>query len=165
MEKRSTVPPASAILMTAASPARPPPTTMIFGVAIASFQEELSAFSYQIKTPLEVRDGGVGVHGADERPDAGDSHAGEQDAEGETDPGKTAARGFSGDDAPLGGEEPDAIGEVPADGDHCDGVDGGDPGIGEFVLHFVECVVRILGQADAHEALGRYVIGDVGEGN
>jgi hypothetical protein len=35
MEKRSTVPPASAILMTAASPARPPPTTMILGVAAA----------------------------------------------------------------------------------------------------------------------------------
>src|SRR3978361_174501 len=35
MEKRSTLPPASAILMTAASPARPPPTTMILGVAAA----------------------------------------------------------------------------------------------------------------------------------
>src|SRR5438445_6902323 len=35
MEKRSTLPPASAILMTAESPARPPPTTMIRGVAAA----------------------------------------------------------------------------------------------------------------------------------
>src|SRR5262245_42756776 len=35
MEKRSTLPPASAILMTAARPARPPPTTMILGVAAA----------------------------------------------------------------------------------------------------------------------------------
>src|SRR5580700_8081824 len=34
MENRSTVPPASAILMTAASPARPPPTTMILGDAM-----------------------------------------------------------------------------------------------------------------------------------
>jgi hypothetical protein len=33
MEKRSTVPPASAILMTAERPARPPPTTMMRGVA------------------------------------------------------------------------------------------------------------------------------------
>ena len=31
MENRSTLPPASAILMTAASPANPPPTTMILG--------------------------------------------------------------------------------------------------------------------------------------
>src|ERR1700760_3164453 len=35
MEKRSTLPPASAILMTAARPARTPPTTMILGVAAA----------------------------------------------------------------------------------------------------------------------------------
>src|SRR5579864_3190528 len=34
MENRSTLAPISAILMTAASPASPPPTTMILGVAI-----------------------------------------------------------------------------------------------------------------------------------
>src|ERR1700686_3342922 len=34
MENRSTLAPISAILMTAASPARPPPTTMILGVAM-----------------------------------------------------------------------------------------------------------------------------------
>src|ERR1700680_2042688 len=34
MENRSTLAPISAILMTAASPARPPPTTTILGVAI-----------------------------------------------------------------------------------------------------------------------------------
>src|SRR3984957_14144797 len=39
IENRSTVPPASAILMTAASPASPPPTTMILGVAILSLSE------------------------------------------------------------------------------------------------------------------------------
>src|SRR3954463_14389738 len=33
MENRSTCPPASAILMTAESPASPPPTTMTFGAA------------------------------------------------------------------------------------------------------------------------------------
>src|SRR5579863_9690223 len=37
IEKRSTVPPASAILMTAASPASPPPTTIILGVAAISY--------------------------------------------------------------------------------------------------------------------------------
>src|SRR5579863_4503080 len=35
MENRSTEPPASAILMTAASPASPPPTTMILGAAMS----------------------------------------------------------------------------------------------------------------------------------
>src|ERR1700693_3006906 len=34
IENRSTSPPISAILMTAASPARPPPTTMILGAAM-----------------------------------------------------------------------------------------------------------------------------------
>src|SRR6478609_6136665 len=33
IEKRSTLPPASAILITAESPASPPPTTMILGIA------------------------------------------------------------------------------------------------------------------------------------
>jgi hypothetical protein len=35
IENKSTLPPASAILMTAANPASPPPTTMILGVAAA----------------------------------------------------------------------------------------------------------------------------------
>src|SRR5579875_3430529 len=38
IENKSTLPPASAILMTAASPASPPPTTMILGVAAAISQ-------------------------------------------------------------------------------------------------------------------------------
>src|SRR5690349_3724372 len=37
IEKRSTCPPISAILMTAESPASPPPTTIIFGLAILKF--------------------------------------------------------------------------------------------------------------------------------
>src|SRR5579875_2417527 len=36
MEKRSTLPPASAILMTAERPARPPPTTTLRGVVVAA---------------------------------------------------------------------------------------------------------------------------------
>src|ERR1035438_8143562 len=43
MEKRSTSPPISAILMTAARPARPPPTTMIFGAAI--YESDLGRWS------------------------------------------------------------------------------------------------------------------------
>src|SRR5581483_10217883 len=46
IENRSTLPPASAILMTAASPARPPPTTMILGDAMNfPFGEQPLAFS------------------------------------------------------------------------------------------------------------------------
>src|ERR1035438_5327512 len=43
MENRSTVPPASAILMTAASPARPPPTTIILGDAAMVILESFLA--------------------------------------------------------------------------------------------------------------------------
>src|ERR1039457_7690843 len=41
MENRSTSPPISAILMTAARPARPPPTTIIFGVAAMLYESDL----------------------------------------------------------------------------------------------------------------------------
>ena len=46
MEKRSTLPPASAILMTAARPARPPPTTMILGVAAIVLPQLVTGFGY-----------------------------------------------------------------------------------------------------------------------
>src|SRR6266496_4738699 len=41
IENRSTSPPISAILMTAARPASPPPTTMILGVAAILYQSDL----------------------------------------------------------------------------------------------------------------------------
>src|ERR1700761_211244 len=60
MEKRSTLPPASAILMTAERPARPPPTTMMRGVAgiLMSLSVELkvglvSRFRYSRLAPRE----------------------------------------------------------------------------------------------------------------
>src|SRR5271163_4044940 len=50
IENKSTLPPASAILMTAASPARPPPTTMILGVAaMSSSLDERSLFIQLLK--------------------------------------------------------------------------------------------------------------------
>src|SRR6185437_1206484 len=44
MENRSTFPPASAILITAESPASPPPTTMILGFVAAMVQDLDSPF-------------------------------------------------------------------------------------------------------------------------
>src|ERR1039458_273994 len=41
IENRSTSPPISAILMTAARPARAPPTTIIFGVAAMLYESDL----------------------------------------------------------------------------------------------------------------------------
>src|SRR2546429_8136470 len=53
IENRSTLPPISAILITAESPARPPPTTIIFGAAAIV---SLAAFCN-----LPVHYGGFGV--------------------------------------------------------------------------------------------------------
>ena len=44
-------------------------------------------------------------------------------------------------------------------------VDGQHPGIGELHLHLVEGGAGILRQADAHEALPKHVLNDVGKGN
>ena len=107
----------------------------------------------------------VGVFAADEGPDAGESHDREHDAERGADIAEALARGFAGSDAPLGGEEPDAVREVPADGDHGDDVDGEHPGIRQLMLHLGEGRVGIFGQADAHEALAKDVLDDVSEGD
>src|SRR5579859_1296773 len=55
IEKRSTLPPASAILMTAASPAKPPPTTMILDAAIRFRVLSTCLQKLQEKTYLNVR--------------------------------------------------------------------------------------------------------------
>ena len=56
--------------------------------------------------------------------------------DGDTGVAEALARSFAGSDAPLGGKEPDAVGEVPADSDHRDHVDGEHPGVGKLVLDF-----------------------------
>src|SRR5580698_4446713 len=56
IENRSTVPPASAILMTAASPASPPPTTMIFGAAIESSLPSCNQMKHTVRLKLSGDD-------------------------------------------------------------------------------------------------------------
>ena len=70
---------------------------------------------------------------------------------------------FAGRDAPLGGKEPDAVGEVPADGDHGNHVDGEHPWVGEFVLDFGKGHAGIVGQIGAGETLADDVLNDVEE--
>src|SRR5882762_6190401 len=50
MEKRSTSPPISAILMTAARPARPPPTTMIFEATAMRHEPDLPSEGARLST-------------------------------------------------------------------------------------------------------------------
>src|SRR5664280_1022037 len=101
------------------------------------------------------------VLGADEGPDAGETHDEQDDAEGCACVAETLACDFAGSDTPLGGEEPDAIGEVPANGDHGDDIDGEHEGIGEFVLDLGEGGAGVLREADAHETLTEDVLADV----
>src|SRR5215469_2568098 len=105
------------------------------------------------------------VFGADESPDAGDAHRAEDYAAGEADPSEAVAGGFAGGDAPLGREEPDAVGEVPADGDHGDDVDRKHDGMRELLLDLPEGGVGMLRQADPGEALTPDVLADVEEGD
>src|ERR1035438_6906419 len=120
-----------------------------------------------------VRDGGRGgwilgdvwIFAADEGPYAGQTHDGDDEAKCGADIAEALAGDFAGSDAPLGGEEPDAIGEVPADGDHGDDVDGEHDGVGELLLDFGEGGVGVLGELDAHEALANDVLADVEDGD
>src|SRR5258708_5822024 len=195
MEKRSTLPPASAILMTAARPARPPPTTMILGVAAAiSYLGGLGQKKNAKYAKVAQRSrgllrpdgtgwwncgcgqgdagglsghyvfGGVGVF-IDDGPDADEAHEAEGCAAEAADVAEALAGLFAGGDAPLGGEEPDAVGEVPGGSDHGDDVDGEHPGVGELDLNFGEGCAGVLGERDAAEALPPYVLDDVEEGD
>src|SRR5580658_1346411 len=103
------------------------------------------------------------IFGTDGRPDAGQAHGAEHNSAGEADPSEAFARGFAGCDAPFCGEEPDAVGKVPADGDHGDGVDGEHEWVRKLDLNFVECGVGMLGEHDAGEALPPDVLNNVGE--
>src|SRR5215472_15054016 len=92
------------------------------------------------------------VFGADESPDAGDAHRAEDYAAGEADPSEAVAGGFAGGDAPLGREEPDAVGEVPADGDHGEAVDRKRAGMRELLLDLPEGGVGMLTWSERGEA-------------
>src|SRR6476659_6305162 len=107
---------------------------------------------------------GVLVLRADEGPYAGQSHQQEDDAESAACVCEAFARNGTGSDAPLCREEPDAVSEVPADGDHGDDVDGEHDGVGKFLLHLCKCSAGIFRQADSHEALAQDMLTDVEDG-
>jgi len=107
----------------------------------------------------------VRILAADGCPDACQSHDGQADAEREAYIPEVLAGLLAGSDAPLGGEEPDTVREVPADGDHGDDVYGEHPGVLQLYLHLVECRIGMVRKVDAGEALPVYMLRDVGEGD
>src|SRR5256714_14290517 len=134
MENRSTVPPFSAILITAESPARPPPTTIIFGAAAIV---SLAAFCN-----LPVHYGGSGISRllrmGPERGETGESRAREHEEKSQAHCQKPLARPLPGHDAPLRAKQPDAIREMPGSGDQTRNIKQEKRGVKHFVLHLAE---------------------------
>src|SRR5277367_5977042 len=108
MENRSTCPPISAILITAARPARPPPITVILGaVILLVFQSVYGGGERDLSRAGRLdRRSQERIHGHR-------THAHEQQSYCQADVTKAAARLITGRDAPLGREQPQAVSEVP----------------------------------------------------
>src|SRR6267142_251937 len=161
MEKRSTCPPASAILITAARPASPPPTTTILGFVAAMFS--LSSFS---RRPQRARifpdtllidrcaDAGLGLRRIQiggrvlplrhaERAQREHAHHDQQYRQRGADASHLFAGPLADRDAPLGAEQIDAVGEMPGGGDDADDIEDARPGALQFSLYFVKCRLRM----------------------
>src|SRR5580658_453881 len=165
MENRSTFAPISAILMTAESPARPPPMTMIFGAAAI-----VSLPAFRIRYGLG-RFHGCGVwsgrllRARPERSKAGESRAGQDKEESETHDQKSLPRPISGNDAPLRREQPDAIREVPRSRDQAHNIKQKEWSLKHFGLHLAERCARICVQINSGKPHRPGVPDDVGEGD
>src|SRR6266576_386225 len=141
IENNSTLPPISAILMTAARPARPPPITMIFGLDAISlrflslFEEAGLRFFHDASA-----DRVYGLFGETRahRIESCEPHCAHEKEEAQAHAKESAARGFSGNDAPLRAEQPNAIGEMPGSTDQADYVKHQQRRFVEFLLNFAE---------------------------
>src|SRR3974390_152134 len=111
IEKRSTSPPISAILMTAASPARPPPTTMIFGAAAILYESDLpgrARWLTHCDARSRIRLPGL-IGSREESVHAGRANGDQAKSQRQADVAETAARLLTGGDPPLGGEQPQPV--------------------------------------------------------
>src|SRR5258708_34504321 len=66
------------------------------------------------------------------------SHGHEQQSDGEADIAEPAAGSVSRSDPPLGGEQPQSIGEVPGGAENSQGIERDSPRVLKFQLHFTE---------------------------
>src|SRR5260221_1452503 len=121
MENRSTDPPISAILITAANPASPPPTTMILGfamlyllfltwVTISLGQAGLRVLN--LTGPNRIHRLLLEAH--PHRVKAAQTDAAHYHKEFQTGRQQPLLRFFPGNQPPLGGKQPHAIGQMPA---------------------------------------------------
>src|SRR5581483_6676885 len=174
MENRSTCPPISATLMTAAKPASPPPTTMILGLDAIEVRVSLAASPFRgrllqnpamlglrplllefLLRPLRL--------GITERPDDRETHDDEQQGHRDSELLHAGASLVADHQAPLGGEQEKSISEVPGCGGHAHDVRCQGPWILKFVLYLPEGGIGMVEEVHAREAHVPSVIQDVGE--
>src|SRR5262249_6433264 len=163
MENKSTCPPASAILITAARPARPPPTTMILGAAMKTFHHrghEGSRRRTGLMAPLalvflRVLCGSLlvrALHGllcrqigrsilplrAEERGQRRHPNRDQRDGENGAHHAHRLARPLAYSDSPLGAEQVQTITKMPRCGGDADHVKRDRPGALQFQLYLAE---------------------------
>src|ERR1700722_5750728 len=162
IENKSTLPPISAILMTAESPASPPPTTIIFGaaaiVSLSAFCNLLAAHcgSPRLNELLRTRP---------ERSEAGQPYARQDEKECQAQNQKSFPRLLPGNDSPFRAKKPDAIGEMPRSCHESHHIKQKQRRLKYLTLHFAKRCVRRRMQIDAREAHGVRVPNDVDERN
>src|SRR5437764_6798726 len=160
MENRSTCPPISAILMTAESPASPPPTTMMRGAAMLScplhYRMARGNIAGHTRKILETRVEGV---------EAGNADHGQNHEECQAEAEQSLLRLVANHNPPLCAEQPDAVSEVPRGRDQTDYVERQQPGVVNFRRHLAKRCNGIVVQVRAAEAHGVGVPDDVDEGN
>src|SRR6266850_226737 len=170
MENRSTCPPFSAILMTAAKPARPPPTTMILGMAAMLFGSALLRCAqgrgpcfdllscrriYRSIAPLWAEKRAQREH-ADHYEDEGEAGAKYAEA---------AAGPLAHHQAPLSCEQPDAIAEVPRSRHDPHNVKSQCPGVLQLLLYFPKSCPRVPNNVDSEKAHSVGVPSDIKKGD
>src|SRR5579872_17552 len=144
IENRSTCPPISAILITAARPARPPPITTILGFDAIDFQSAGTTPALPIKT-LSHHKGfhPVRVHGlqrcGQERVHRGSTHRDEQNSDQHADVAELSPRAIARRDPPLRGKQPKSISEVPGCTENSKRVERDRPRAHKFRLYLSEC--------------------------
>src|SRR6202020_2361855 len=166
IENRSTSPPISAILMTAAKPASPPPTTIILGFAILLHRPSVGGCGSGMCL-IRVDDrrtcGRSVLEPRPERVQAHQAHGAHKNKQCQACGEESFLRLIARDDSPFRREQPYAIGEVPRGADQSDDIESEQERILYFCLHFAERGHGIVVQVRAGKPHGIGVPDDVKE--
>src|ERR1700680_25058 len=168
MENRSTFAPISAILMTAASPASPPPMTMILGAAISLHRLSVRS-GFWFRRVARVHDGSPCrrsiLKPLAECVQAHQAHRAHEQKKSQAQPEKSLLRLVAGNNSPLGREQPDAIGEMPRGANQPDHVEGKQQRVMNLRRNLAERELRMIVQVNPGKAHRVGMPQDVKEGD